>query len=222
MGRFVQRYYDPSIGRFLSVDPVAAHETGDNFNRYAYANINPYRFTDPDGRESGCITLGTSCGFGSVSQAEFNSRVSLAADFVPVVGDAKGIYEAYQEPTALNIIAAGVGLIPVVGDAAAKVIKGADHIADAVKAGNKLPKVPTGPGTVAKADRDPKRFFTSSEGAAKRSEQGHQCGNGCDTKIDGTNSAGHHIERHADGGKTVPANHAEVCIPCHKDLHSGG
>ncbi|QQP99023.1 hypothetical protein JHW38_24085 [Lysobacter enzymogenes] len=46
-----QRYYDPSVGRFLSVDPVAADTgTGANFNRYAYANSNPYRFTDPDGR----------------------------------------------------------------------------------------------------------------------------------------------------------------------------
>ena len=46
-----QRYYDPSIGRFLSVDPVSANEkTGENFNRYWYANNNPYRFTDPDGR----------------------------------------------------------------------------------------------------------------------------------------------------------------------------
>jgi RHS repeat-associated protein len=47
-----QRYYDQSLGRFLSVDPVTAHEKpGENFNRYWYANNNPYRFTDPDGRE---------------------------------------------------------------------------------------------------------------------------------------------------------------------------
>lgn len=46
-----QRYYDPGIGRFLSVDPTTADgNTGANFNRYAYANNNPYRFTDPDGR----------------------------------------------------------------------------------------------------------------------------------------------------------------------------
>jgi RHS repeat-associated protein len=46
-----QRYYDPGIGRFLSVDPVTADgNTGGNFNRYWYANNNPYKFTDPDGR----------------------------------------------------------------------------------------------------------------------------------------------------------------------------
>lgn len=46
-----QRYYDPQIGRFLSVDPVTADGgTGGNFNRYKYAANNPYRFVDPDGR----------------------------------------------------------------------------------------------------------------------------------------------------------------------------
>ena len=51
-GRFVQRYYDPTISRFLSVDPVTAYDNGDMrfFNRYAYVFNNPYKFTDPDGR----------------------------------------------------------------------------------------------------------------------------------------------------------------------------
>ncbi|WP_242103083.1 RHS repeat-associated core domain-containing protein [Lysobacter sp. M2-1] len=47
-----QRYYDPLLGRFLSVDPVTADgNTGDNFNRYKYAANNPYSFKDPDGRQ---------------------------------------------------------------------------------------------------------------------------------------------------------------------------
>lgn len=46
-----QRYYDQGVGRFLSVDPVSASSiNGGNFNRYWYANNNPYKFTDPDGR----------------------------------------------------------------------------------------------------------------------------------------------------------------------------
>jgi RHS repeat-associated protein len=47
-----QRYYDPQIGRFLSVDPVTAYGSGDmrQFNRYAYAINNPYKYIDPDGR----------------------------------------------------------------------------------------------------------------------------------------------------------------------------
>lgn len=58
-----QRYYDPQIGRFLSVDPVTANSsTGANFNRYWYANNSPYKFNDPDGRLA--ITppgLGSNC-----------------------------------------------------------------------------------------------------------------------------------------------------------------
>lgn len=47
-----QRYYDPTLHTFLSVDPVGAFDTPDPrlFNRYAYAANNPYRYRDPDGR----------------------------------------------------------------------------------------------------------------------------------------------------------------------------
>jgi len=52
------RYYDPVIGRFYSNDPVDAfsHLGTPNgihgFNRYAYANNNPYMYTDPTGKSS--------------------------------------------------------------------------------------------------------------------------------------------------------------------------
>lgn len=39
-----------------SADPVKANpNTGASFNRYSYANNNPYKFTDPDGRD--CVTI---------------------------------------------------------------------------------------------------------------------------------------------------------------------
>ncbi|SDD91833.1 RHS repeat-associated core domain-containing protein [Aquimonas voraii] len=51
------RYYDPVAMRFISPDPVYVNlSTGGNFNRYWYANNNPYTYTDPDGREAGCGT----------------------------------------------------------------------------------------------------------------------------------------------------------------------
>jgi RHS repeat-associated protein len=49
---FGARWYEPEIGRFLSADPVRFREHDVfSFNRYAYANNNPYRYLDPDGRE---------------------------------------------------------------------------------------------------------------------------------------------------------------------------
>ena len=45
------RYYNPALGRFLSMDPVGPDENNlHSLNRYAYANNNPYKFTDPDGQ----------------------------------------------------------------------------------------------------------------------------------------------------------------------------
>lgn len=57
-----QRYYDPGIGRFLSVDPVVVDTfSGYNSNRFAYAANNPYRFKDPDGRDCISVRGRTSC-----------------------------------------------------------------------------------------------------------------------------------------------------------------
>nr|WP_081613230.1 RHS repeat-associated core domain-containing protein [Xanthomonas sp. SHU 199] len=48
-----QRYCDSPLGVFLSVDPVSAYEQPVNqFNRYRYANGNPYTLKDVDGRQA--------------------------------------------------------------------------------------------------------------------------------------------------------------------------
>ncbi len=45
------RYYDAATGRFVSVDPVSPTAANIfSFNRYDYANDNPARYIDPDGR----------------------------------------------------------------------------------------------------------------------------------------------------------------------------
>jgi RHS repeat-associated protein len=47
---FGARYYDPLLGRFMAIDPAPWNEANlHSFNRYAFANNNPARFTDPDG-----------------------------------------------------------------------------------------------------------------------------------------------------------------------------
>lgn len=81
------RYYDPSVARFLSVDPKAA-EFGDMsaFVRYAYASANPIRYVDLDGRQSWC-TPGT-CG-----AAEYHlvsNEVTYIRENFDMVGEVKG------------------------------------------------------------------------------------------------------------------------------------
>ena len=58
------RYYDPVIGRFYSNDPVGVvghmkrgNSPAHGFNRYAYANNNPYKYTDPDGKFAFLVPL---------------------------------------------------------------------------------------------------------------------------------------------------------------------
>ena len=52
----------------------------------------------------------------------------------------------------------------------------------------------------------------------KQAEQLKSCV-GCGKEIDLGNAQGHHIERHADGGRTVHENHFELCTECHKKIH---
>lgn len=84
-----QRYYDPDIGRFLSVDPVTADgDTGGNFNRYKYANNNPYRFTDPDGRQEADRAYGAAVGFMLRNDPEKLGVVMRAEEAATVTGSA--------------------------------------------------------------------------------------------------------------------------------------
>src|SRR6185437_13255602 len=55
------RVYDPSLGRFLSVDPVYQAPTNmQSLNPYSYVLNNPLSMTDPSGYESEC-TQAHSC-----------------------------------------------------------------------------------------------------------------------------------------------------------------
>ena len=50
------RYYDSSIGRFVSIDPWSGDLTDpQSLNKYAYTQNNPVKYTDPDGRMALCV-----------------------------------------------------------------------------------------------------------------------------------------------------------------------
>jgi len=43
------REYDPTLGRFISVDPIMDLADPQQWNAYAYSNNNPTNFSDPSG-----------------------------------------------------------------------------------------------------------------------------------------------------------------------------
>jgi len=68
------RYYDPVAMRFISRDPVGVSVSdGGNFNRYWYANNNPYTNIDPDGR------LARGAGFTDAEWKRFDNAQQRAA-----------------------------------------------------------------------------------------------------------------------------------------------
>jgi RHS repeat-associated protein len=89
-----QRYYDPIAGRMLSIDPVATDaNTGGSFNRYKYAENNPYRYVDPDGRfsESACADMVGNCtNYGGGGSPGPTAGVSAGAKAGAVVGAIAG------------------------------------------------------------------------------------------------------------------------------------
>lgn len=112
------RYYDPAIGRFLSTDPVAPGVgNAFNFNRYAYANNNPLRFTDPDGRN------GVEA-FGGLLYQSFQFVSGNGFDGGSVVGALKDGYNgegegrlsaALDDFSAVTAVAGGAGLARQIG-----------------------------------------------------------------------------------------------------------
>ncbi|MBU2112696.1 MAG: RHS repeat-associated core domain-containing protein [Gammaproteobacteria bacterium] len=125
------RYYDPIIGRFYSNDPVdmLGHMQRGNptmgFNRYAYVNNNPYKYTDPDG--------------------EF-------LFLLPLLGAALGGYSAYQGATDLGltgeartaatlggVLAGGIsGGVTALGTKAAQVVVTQSAVKESIGVAGKL------------------------------------------------------------------------------------
>ncbi len=81
-----------------------------------------------------------------------------------------------------------------------------------------IPKPAKGPGSVPPELRDPKRVFTRKTVDTQLQKKGGTCEQ-CNDPLKLEDAKGHHIERHADGGKTTTDNLAVVCDDCHKELH---
>ena len=150
-----QRYYDPLAGRFMSLDPVTTDaNTGASFGRYHYANNNPYRYTDPDGRDpwyretppprtapenlSFCQSAtGTNCGWGNYTSSggavappasSAGAPTGATSDSTVLYGVLAGI-DALSQPTGgCAEVGCQMGTLPVGG-----VAKGATTVIGRVK-----------------------------------------------------------------------------------------
>ena len=65
---FEARYYDPVIGRFISVDPVGGNVgNSQSWNRYVYVENNPINAFDPDGKALNFVAAGWGSLIGAVA-----------------------------------------------------------------------------------------------------------------------------------------------------------
>jgi RHS repeat-associated protein len=80
---FGARYYDPAVGRFMTIDPVGFKEDIYSFNRYGYGNNNPYKFVDPDGRDAQLLIGGPYAGhsYGHVALRVYGKGYDVTYDF---------------------------------------------------------------------------------------------------------------------------------------------
>lgn len=122
-----QRYYDPDVGGFISPDPI--RPTPGNiysFNRYAYANNNPIRYTDPDGRNATAFIGGLFVeSWHGITGQGFNGTRLVGALQDGYNGEGAGVlHAALQDVGTLSAVAGVAGAVKgaaaLVGRIAAK------------------------------------------------------------------------------------------------------
>jgi RHS repeat-associated protein len=131
-----QRYFDPNLPIFISPDPNPAN--AENFNRYAYANNNPYTFVDPDGRESACFSNRAGCGLWPLTPAQETQNV-VTMTTVGALALGGAIVGPLIAPIAADVPALGVAGAVMANPIEATVLAGVAAESAAAASGATIP-----------------------------------------------------------------------------------
>jgi RHS repeat-associated protein len=96
------REYDPSLGRFISVDPVLDLTDPQQMHGYTYSNNNPVTFSDPTGLMLDCGPNGKSCSSYEYEQtggAGWGGGGGGSSTNAPVVTSDHPHYKGVHDPT---------------------------------------------------------------------------------------------------------------------------
>ncbi len=224
------RYYDPYAGRFLSTDPmrVDAASAG-NFNRYWYAANSPYRFTDPDGRQSvGEMIDSGAQGCGAVSCAGWAALSAtwkvLGAENVSQIAD-KGWSNASTGDKVGAVLAVAAALPPVkiVGAVGGKVTSALVRANEVQSVLN--PRTQRAVTTAVAETEEGVRVFGSSEGALRPAQRAALT----DGEIAAKGERGVHAEINAVNGAreagltpTSVSPSRPACAGCQKAMEEEG
>ncbi|WP_307625068.1 polymorphic toxin-type HINT domain-containing protein [Streptomyces turgidiscabies] len=125
------REYDPTIGKFISVDPIIDYTRPSQINGYAYADTTPVTLSDPSGLES-CFPYSFCSGTSGTYPKETGSpKVDAAQSDVDQASATVAAAQGQQSLAKQRIKTAGKALVKIVRD-----ILGVDAALDCISSGD--------------------------------------------------------------------------------------
>src|SRR5437870_9150168 len=101
---FGARYYDPTIGRFITQDSAPGiREDPQSFNRYAYARDNPIKIIDQNGHEWNI--------FGAITSAISTAANSVASTVTSTVSAATSAWASLPPAEQAALLVAGAVIL---------------------------------------------------------------------------------------------------------------